>query len=307
LSQLGFSGDNITYATDSYIEILNYINIEMHNCFFVSDLHGNVERYEKLSELIIKENPKAVFMGGDLLPHSYPNKNFTKDYLIPYFASVKKQLKEGNPRVFIILGNDDARLEEQNIITGEKENVWEYIHFKLAEFDDKKIFGYSFIPPSPFLLKDWEKYDVSRYVEPGCISPEEGKRTVGITEQEKKYSNIKDDLDELIDNENIENSIFLFHGPPYQTNLDRAALDGVVHDHVQADLHVGSIAIKRFIEQKQPLITLHGHIHESARLMGTWKDKIGKTFCFSAAHDGKELAVVIFDTNKPEDASRILI
>ncbi len=279
----------------------------MHNCFFVSDLHGRVERYEKLFSIITKEIPRAVFLGGDLLPHSYANKNFILDYLIPNFATVKKQLKENYPRIFIILGNDDARSEEQNIITGEHEAIWEYIHYKSAELDGKKIFGYSFTPPSPFLLKDWEKYDVSRYVEPGCISPEEGKRTFEITDQEKKYSTIKNDLEDLVDDENINDAIFLFHGPPYQTNLDRAALDGVMYDHTPADVHVGSIAIKRFIEQKQPCITLHGHIHESARLMGTWKDKIGKTFCFNAAHDGQELAAVIFNFSNPEEAKRILI
>jgi hypothetical protein len=41
--------------------------------------------------------------------------------------------------------------------------------------------------------------------------------------------------------------------------------------------------------------------------MGTWKDKIGKTFCFNAAHDGQELAAVIFNFSNPEEAKRILI
>jgi uncharacterized protein len=279
----------------------------MLKCVFVSDLHGKVERYEKLFSLIKKEMPKAVFLGGDLLPHSYWDKNFVQDYLIPNFHSIKEQLKDNYPRVFLILGNDDARLEEKNILLGMNEKIWEYIHNKSTEMDCFKVYGYSFTPPSPFLLKDWEKYDVSRYVEPGCISPEDGKRTVEITEYEKKYSTIKNDLDELVNTDDLKNSIFLFHSPPYQTNLDRAALDNVIHDHVPADVHVGSIAIKKLIEERQPLITLHGHIHESPRIMGTWKDKIGKTFCFNAAHDGKELAVVKFDPNDPESAVRILI
>lgn len=36
------------------------------------------------------------------------------------------------------------------------------------------------------------------------------------------------------------------------------------------DVHVGSIALRRFIEARQPLLTLHGHVHESARLTGSW-------------------------------------
>ena len=42
----------------------------------------------------------------------------------------------------------------------------------------------------------------------------------------------------------------------------------------------GSIAIERFIEDRQPLLTLHGHVHESARLTGSWQEKIGRHIAF---------------------------
>jgi Icc-related predicted phosphoesterase len=70
---------------------------------------------------------------------------------------------------------------------------------------------------------------------------------------------------------------------------------------------VGSLAIRKFIESRQPLITLHGHIHESPTLTGSWRDRIGRTWMFSAAHDGHELALVRFDPRAPERASRELI
>ncbi len=279
----------------------------MPNYFFVSDLHGITERYEKLFQTILNEKPQALFLGGDLLPHHYHDKHFVNDYLLPNLLSIKQQLNASYPKIFLILGNDDARSEEPYIIRAAQNNLFHYIHFNSSELDGRKILGYSFTPPSPFLLKDWEKYDVSRYTEHGCISPEEGKRSVEISPNEKKYSTIKKDLELLTGSEDISNAIILFHGPPYQTNLDRAALDGKVLDHAVVDLHVGSIAIKRFIEQRQPHITLHGHIHESARITGSWKERIGKTFCFTAAHDGTELAIVKFDSNKPEDAERILL
>jgi len=78
-------------------------------------------------------------------------------------------------------------------------------------------------------------------------------------------------------------------------------------DHVPLDVHVGSIAVKRFIKKNQPMITLHGHMHESARLTGTWKDKIGNTHLFTAAHDGPELALVKFNKDHPEGSTRELI
>jgi Icc-related predicted phosphoesterase len=67
------------------------------------------------------------------------------------------------------------------------------------------------------------------------------------------------------------------------------------------------MAIKRFIEDRQPLLTLHGHIHESAGLTGSWRQGIGRTHAFTAAHDGPELALVRFDLENLESASRELI
>jgi Icc-related predicted phosphoesterase len=77
-------------------------------------------------------------------------------------------------------------------------------------------------------------------------------------------------------------------------------------DYVPMDVHVGSIAIQRYIEERQPTITLHGHIHESTRLTGNWQQQIGKTISFNAAHDGSELAIIKFNLEHPEKAIRFL-
>lgn len=276
-------------------------------CLFVSDLHGKTYRYESLFQQILIQQPKIVLLGGDLLPHSYGDSNFIIDYLIPNLQNIKNELKDHYPHFLLILGNDDAAKEEINIIQNENLGLWKYLHLQKISISEFDFYGYSYTPPSPFLLKDWEKYDISRYVDPGCISPEEGKRTVEIDERIKKYSTIKNDLDNLSVNNNFSNSVILFHGPPYKTNLDRVNNDGKKIDHVPLDSNVGSIAIRNFIEKKQPMLTLHGHIHESARITGSWKDKIGNTFCFGAAYDGNGLAVVKFDLNNLENAERNII
>ncbi len=104
----------------------------------------------------------------------------------------------------------------------------------------------------------------------------------------------------------MSSAIMLFHTPPYKTVLDRAALDGRMVDYAPLDVHVGSIAIGRFIERRQPRVTLHGHVHESARLTGEWRQQIGQTHAYSAAHDGPELALVRFDPERPAEATREL-
>jgi len=284
------------------------------NCFFVSDLHGQIDRYEKLFQVILKEHPAAVFLGGDLFPAfgislsaESESSEFATEFLAARFAQLRDSLGRDYPRVFLILGNDDLRADEAEIISGSGQGLWEYVHNRHAEIAEYQIYGYAFVPPTPFRLKDWERYDVSRYLDPNCIPPEEGLHSVATPESELKNATIKSDLEHLAGNSDLSSAIFLFHSPPYQTNLDRAALDGKMVDHAPLDLYVGSIAIRRFIEARQPLVTLHGHVHESAGITGSWKDKIGRTHAFSAAHDGRELALVRFDPGNLDASSRELL
>ena len=278
-------------------------------CFFVSDIHGNINKYEKLFKEIKTEKPKLVFFGGDLLPSglAFDKKysDFVNDYLVNNFIEIKNILGNYYPEVFLILGNDDPRINESAIINAEKKGVFKYIHNKKVGYKKYNIYGLAYVPPTPFLLKDWELYDVSRYVDPGCVPPTEGFRSIQNNEK-IEYITIQKELKKLVNNDDLSNSVFLFHSPPYKTNLDRAALDGQMVDFVPLDVHVGSIAIKRFIEEKQPMVTLHGHIHESSQITGKWQQKIGKTYAFSAAYNGKELAIIKFDLNEPSDAIRVL-
>jgi len=284
-------------------------------CFFVTDLHGHSDRYNKLFELISDEHPDALFIGGDILPGGMAinasadlsHDDFIKGFLAKNLRKLKEKLADKYPEIFVILGNDDGRSSEPAISELESQNLWRYVHNHKIDFREFTVYGYAFVPPTPFRLKDWEKYDVSRYEEMGTISPEQGYYSFPIRDSDKKYATIKKDLDKLIENDNREKSIFLFHTPPYQTKLDRVDREGQMIDHAPVDIHVGSIAVRRFIEKHRPLLTLHGHIHESTRLTGRWVDRIGRTYCFNAAHDGPELSLVRFDPNRLENATRELL
>ena len=281
-------------------------------CFFATDLHGRIDRYEKLFSLIADERPRALFLGGDLLPrasyyarHEEEYADFVQDYLIPGFQRLRELMAESYPAVFLILGNDDPKSDEPSFM--DSAGAWQYLHARKATLGSFQLYGYACVPPTPFLLKDWERYDLSRYVDPGCISPEEGRRTVPADAEDVKWGTIQQDLAKLVNGDALDRAIFLLHTPPYDTPLDRAALDGRSYDHVPLDVHIGSIAVRRFIELRQPLLTLHGHVHESARLTGEWKTQIGCTVCINGAHDGPELAIVRFDPETPAEAVRELI
>jgi uncharacterized protein len=283
--------------------------------FFATDLHGHSDRFEKLIASITRERPDVVFLGGDLLPRAmfsltplHPDQpDFLKDYLLPAFAKTRQLLRSEYPDIFLILGNDDPRWQEEAFQAETAQELWHYAHGRKFMTNKFPVYGYACVPPTPFLLKDWECYDVSRYVPPGSVSPEEGRRSLPADESRVKWGTIQGDLDSLVGEETLDRAVFLFHTPPYDTPLDRAALDGKTYEHVALDVHVGSIAVRRFIEERQPLLTLHGHIHESTRLTGEWKTRLGRTVCINGAHDGPELALVRFDLESPWDATRELL
>jgi len=78
-----------------------------------------------------------------------------------------------------------------------------------------------------------------------------------------------------------ESSIFNLHVPPYGTELDKApAVDSdfrYVKDGLTVKMiHAGSTAVRASIEAHQPLVGLHGHIHESKGFV-----RIGRTLCLN--------------------------
>jgi Icc-related predicted phosphoesterase len=283
-------------------------------CAFASDLHGRPSRYEALLASLAADPPEVLLLGGDLLPHAFSDQlgqgsggDFLRDFLGPRLEAARTCLGVRYPRVLYIPGNDDPRNEMASAAALEAAGLWRDLHLGRVTIGLWTFFGYAFVPPTPFLLKDWERYDVSRFVDPGCVPPEEGWRTHPVDAEEARTATIHEDLRALAGDESLERSIWLFHAPPYQTHLDRAALDGRSVEHAPLDVHVGSVAIRRFLDARQPRLSLHGHVHESARLTGAWRDLLGATHVMSAAHDGPELSLVRFEPERPEQASRLLL
>jgi len=284
----------------------------MH-CFFTSDLHGRLDRWTSLLERIAAEQPSAVFLGGDLCPHAFasdaahPGQGFLDGWLQPRLLQLKQSLGDRYPRIPVILGNDDPAVYVEDLEAMEQQGLIEHVHMRQIDLAGVPVYGCAWVPPTPFQLKDWERYDVGRGVDPGCHSPEEGQRSVPVDAGVIQWSTIAGELSKLTGNDDLARAVFLFHSPPHNTKLDRAALDGQMVDHVPLDVHIGSIAIRQFLQERGPAVALCGHVHESARLTGAWLDRIGKTTVLSAAHDGPELALVRFDPNVPDQATRELI
>jgi len=91
-----------------------------------------------------------------------------------------------------------------------------------------------------------------------------------------------------------EKTIFNLHCPPFGSGLDEAP--GVNEDMTpkhggHAPEPVGSIAVRRVIEEHRPVLSLHGHIHEARG-----HARIGPTLCInpgSAYEQGQLLGALI--------------
>ncbi len=101
-------------------------------------------------------------------------------------------------------------------------------------------------------------------------------------------------------------AIFCFHVPPYNTLLDPAP---VLDENLKPQLEpgggykmapAGSVAVRKAIELYQPLLGLHGHIHEARSA-----DKIGRTVCVNPGSEYSEGvmrgAVIELEENKVKD------
>lgn len=72
----------------------------------------------------------------------------------------------------------------------------------------------------------------------------------------------EDEIGEILERNYIDGDVILSHVPPKDTDADR----------VHSGLHVGSSALREFIEKKEPPLVITGHIHEARSV-----DRIGRT------------------------------
>ena len=120
---------------------------------------------------------------------------------------------------------------------------------------------------------------------------------------EEKLSEMINELLSKLKNPSM--AVFNLHAPPHDTYLDVAPeLDKNLKPVIKAGqpnmIHVGSPSVRKAIERYQPLLGLHGHIHESKAV-----EKIGRTYCLnpgSSYSDGDlNAAIIILQDNEVKE------
>ncbi len=174
-----------------------------------------------------------------------------------------EKLKGTGVRVFVCPGNDDE-MEVDDIIRGS--DLVELGEGRKVEIDGFTMISTGWSNPTPWNTHREETEDAL------------GERIDAMAKQ----------LDDL------SHAIFNLHCPPFNSGLDEApAIDAdlkLMHGG-RALRPVGSKAVRQAIDKYQPVLSLHGHIHESKGAI-----KLGKTLSInpgSAYEEGMLMAALI--------------
>lgn len=264
---------------------------------YAADLHGNLDKYKHLLELAEAQKAHAVVVGGDLLPPTAQLSDaiqlqctFIEHMLHPLLAAFRAT--HPDIAVYLLPGNDDwfAAVEVLNRL--EAEGLIFPLHGRVYRLeDDLWLAGYACVPITPFSIKDFERHDgdgsdIPPYSFAMAYTSTSGQPVKTTLAALLRQPSIAADLQALGQQSAPERTIYVTHTPPYNTALDRMRTK-----------HIGSHALRSFIEQHQPPLTLHGHIHEAPRLSQRYVEQLSATWCVNPGSERDNFSVVVFDTD----------
>lgn len=184
-----------------------------------------------------------------------------RETLRRWISIAEDRLRGKNIRVFMTPGNDD-HLEIDDVLEGSEvvTNPESKLVHVVDDKTDREMISSGWAGPTPF--------DTPRE----CSEEELDHRLRGMAAQLTSP----------------QTAIFNLHNPPYDSHLDLAPmLDRdmrVRSEGGQARMvPVGSTSVRRLIEEYQPQLALHGHIHESRGQV-----KIGRTVCVNPGSEYAE-------------------
>ena len=265
---------------------------------YTSDLHGSERLYADLLAAGGSAKPDLVILGGDLLPDDSAMEPETLGHDQPRYVrtTFRENIRDlrdrsGCREVFVIFGNHDWASSVQAMQELADEGLVTILDPKrCVEFQGLSFLGYSYTPPTPWFVKDFERLDkaddrppllgganwdarFSRPVQHGAAQLFQGRPTIA-----EDMASISPPADPWV---------FVIHAPPFGTKLDQS----------YGRQSYGSRAVREALETYQPLLSLHGHIHESAAVTGHWRDELGKTVAINPGQNSQMLSHVIIEVD----------
>ena len=250
---------------------------------YTTDLHGDTARYETVLNFAITHDFKIIHMGADLLPKGSGILTIQKTFVNNYLKKFYHQCSAHGITAIASFGNDDiytrkTYFRKYATLLDETPYLCDQYEFK----------AYNFVPVYPFSLRTACKNDSDDwvYTDKDCPTMDVGPEGfIHIADPDKYFKEkgtIKGDLDQIKGHKNL---IMAIHCPPAGLSLD-VCLDGRA---------VGSQAVTTWIQKNQPLLTLHGHIHENLNVTGNWKVMLGRT---TIIQPGPNMVVIEINDDK---------
>lgn len=270
---------------------------------YSSDLHGAIDLYQQLLDLAVAEQAPAAIVGGDLLPHAQRlasaldmQRRFVQDELAPLLRDYKTRHPELT--LYVIPGNDDWAAAIETLHALEQDRLLRNIHHRAVELQSGLwLNGSGLIGLTPFGIKDYERRDTA---DAPPVRFGQSYRSHGDTiqpypaEELLALPTLAEELAILAQASDPQRTIYVFHCPPWQTLLDRR----------HGGAATGSRAVRDFIQQHQPPLTLHGHIHESPAISGAWLEQLGRTVAINPGQGQRGFHAVTLDSDDPLATAR---
>jgi len=276
---------------------------------FATDLHGSDKCFKKFVNAKSFYDADALILGGDLTGKGivpiidetdgwraeYPNQTKYLDSEDAVTETEQQIRNAGNYPLRLTAKEyadfrDDDEMVESEYRRLEAERLSEWV--QLAE---EKLNGDSPIPviggndDKPYVADFLDDSDAFAVIDSDVVRLPTGHEVLGYgwsnptpwdTPRETSEAEIESDLAAIVSEiDDWGRTIANIHCPPHETRIDEAPkLDDNLRPvttggQVETE-PVGSTAVRSFVEEHQPMVGLHGHIHES---QGEFE--LGETLC----------------------------
>lgn len=283
---------------------------------YSADTHVHPGHLGRLLKAAKELHPEVLIIGGDLIPDwkgsieasIEPHRRWVDGVLLPRL----KEFHENFPQIPVLLdlGNDDIAAARP-LMEARDGIDFHLLHRRLVKISESlAVVGYMVVNPTPFTIKDAEKPDCRdhdglsepRVVSTGYVT---GSGRLVAHHLDPLSGTIEDDLDtlsEVLESPRWRDFSFIFasHAPPRDTALDQMA----------TGFHVGSLAVRRFIEHwgstGRLIASLHGHIHEAPWMSQRIWEQLGKVPSFNVGQHSLLFRALILDTDAITQTARLV-
>jgi uncharacterized protein len=279
--------------------------------FFATDVHGSDRCFRKFLNAAKAYDANVLVLGGDmagktLIPITRTSAGWSTEVRDHQYLDMDDQGKaEIEQRIhdlgmYPVSGTADelSRLDhEQHREAVFVEAVKKQMR-RWGQMADERLAGTGvkvLVAPGnddPFEIdEDLHGWDTIEFAEDRCLQLDDGHEVITTgysnptpwkTPREATEEQLAQKLDAMFAQvRDPERLVLVAHPPPQATDLDQAP--AITDDfRIKMELGtptmigVGSTAVRGFIEQHQPLLALHGHVHDSKGI-----ELIGRTVCIN--------------------------